>query len=124
MITENLICHYSDLPSLLAYQFLVDEDEAPQLTAPAISSHDVKRIIEVALCDKSPFDSIKSQFGLNESEVISLMKARLKFKNYRLWRKRVEGCSAKHIKTRAEGISRFKSTMQRIINFNKISKRK
>jgi uncharacterized protein (TIGR03643 family) len=124
MITENLICHYSDLPSLMVYQFLIDEDETRELKAPALLSGDIDRIIEMAWEDKTPFDAIKFQFGLGEPEVRKLMKTNLKFSSYKLWRKRVESCSTKHTKTRSDGIIRFKSKMQRMITSNKISKRR
>jgi uncharacterized protein (TIGR03643 family) len=85
MITENLICHYSDLPSLMVYQFLIDEDETRELKAPALLSGDIDRIIEMAWEDKTPFDAIKFQFGLGEPEVRKLMKTNLKFSSYKLW---------------------------------------
>ncbi|MFD0914865.1 TIGR03643 family protein [Pseudahrensia aquimaris] len=53
-------------------------------------------IIELAWCDDTTFDSIKAQTGLNENEVIKLMRQSLKPKSFRLWRKRVSGRAAKH----------------------------
>lgn len=47
-------------------------------------------IIEMALSDKVPFDTIKELYGLDESRVKRLMKAALKPGSYRAWRKRVE----------------------------------
>jgi uncharacterized protein (TIGR03643 family) len=83
----------------------------------------IDRIIEMAWEDRTPFDAIKFQFGLLESEVKELMKSQLKFRSYVLWRKRVESCKTKHVAKRIEGIDRFKCNLQRAITNNKISKR-
>jgi uncharacterized protein (TIGR03643 family) len=53
-------------------------------------------IIELAWCDETTFDSIKSQTGRSEQEVIKLMRSRLKPSSFKLWRKRVSGRPAKH----------------------------
>ena len=47
-------------------------------------------IIEMALSDKVPFDTIKQIYGLDENQVKRLMKAELKPGSYWTWRKRVE----------------------------------
>ena len=51
---------------------------------------DKDEIIEMALSDKVPFDTIKQLCGLDENQVKRLMKAELKPGSYRAWRKRVE----------------------------------
>ena len=51
---------------------------------------DKDEIIEMALSDKVPFDTIKQIHGLDENQVKRLMKAKLKPGSYRVWRKRVE----------------------------------
>jgi len=84
----------------------------------------IDRIIEMAWEDRTTFDAIKFQFGLGEDEVKAIMKRELKFSSYKLWRERVEGCKTKHAAKRINGIDRFKSTSQRQITNNKISKRK
>lgn len=114
---QDLICQYSDLPSPLAYVSVkkIDKDE--------LSENEIDRIIEMAWEDRTPFDAIKVQFGLNEQGVRNLMKKELKASSYRLWRKRVENCKTKHAKTRTEDINRFKCTRQRSISNNKITKR-
>jgi len=82
------------------------------------------RIIEMAWEDRTPFEAIKYQFGLTESDVIKLMRKTLKEKSFKLWRKRVaSGVSRKHLKKRNPEISRFKCSRQRSISNNKISKR-
>lgn len=83
----------------------------------------IDRIIEMAWEDRTPFDAIRFQFGLAESDVKALMKKELKFSSYKLWRERVESCKTKHSAKRAEGIDRFKCNLQRSISNNKISKR-
>ena len=88
------------------------------------TTEDIDRIIEMAWEDRTPFDAIEYQFGLPESEVIALMRQHLKPNSFKLWRKRVNSkVSLKHLKKRTGGISRFKSTRQRMISNNKISKR-
>ncbi|MBP9186019.1 MAG: TIGR03643 family protein [Bacteroidia bacterium] len=85
---------------------------------------EVDRIIEMAWEDRTSFDAIKLQFGIPEAEVIKLMRNQLKPSSWRLWRKRVnQGISQKHAKKRNQEIDRFKSTLQRQITLNKISKR-
>lgn len=55
------------------------------------------RIIEMAWEDRTPFEAIATQFGLNEAEVIKLMRRELKRSSFRLWRERVSGRHTKHI---------------------------
>lgn len=81
------------------------------------------RIIEMAWEDRTPFDAIRYQFNLSESDVKSLMKKELKFSSYKLWRTRVENCKTKHLHKRIDGIERFRCSLQRSISNNKISKR-
>jgi uncharacterized protein (TIGR03643 family) len=83
------------------------------------------RIIEMAWEDRTTFDAILAQFGLKEQEVIHLMRTEMKPSSFKLWRARVQGRKTKHAKLRSYeiGESRFKCSMQRQINNNKISKR-
>lgn len=50
---------------------------------------DRSAIIEMALSDHVPFDTIKAEYGLSEKDVVKLMRANLKPGSYRAWRKRV-----------------------------------
>lgn len=50
---------------------------------------DKSAIIEMALSDHVPFDTIKTEYGLSEKEVVELMRSSLKPGSYRAWRKRV-----------------------------------
>jgi uncharacterized protein (TIGR03643 family) len=90
----------------------------------AMSVLDIDRVIEMAWEDRTPFEAIRIQFGLSESQVIELMRNNLKRSSFNLWRKRVNsGVSQKHLKKRNPAIDRFKCDRQRQISSNKISKR-
>jgi len=84
---------------------------------------DIDRIIEMAWEDRTTFDAIFKTFGLNESEVISIMRKNLKSSSFKLWRKRVTGRITKHEAKRNFQLGRFKCSRQKNINQNKISKR-
>ena len=91
-----------------------------------IKPQDIDRIIEMAWEDRTPFDAILLQFGINEGDVIKLMRNNLKSSSFKLWRKRVQGRKTKHKKLihYPESVTpRFKCKMQRQITGNKISKR-
>ena len=55
-------------------------------------------IIGMAWADRISFEEIKKKTGLNEKEVIKIMRTNLKRKSYLLWRKRVRGRVTKHRK--------------------------
>ena len=61
-----------------------------------LSEAEVSSIIGMAWSDDTPFEAIALQFGLNESEVIALMRDQLKTRSFRVWRMRVRGRAAKH----------------------------
>ena len=88
------------------------------------SVEQIDRIIEMAWEDRTPFEAILFQFGISESETITIMRTELKRSSFNLWRKRVNsGISQKHLKKRNPEIERFKCTRQKTISLNKISKR-
>ena len=60
-----------------------------------MSKHDV---IGMAWADRVSFEEIKKKTGLNEKEIIKIMRINLKRKSYLLWRKRVRGRLTKHRK--------------------------
>ena len=70
------------------------------------SDADVSRIIEMAWDDRTPFEAIQHNFGINESEVIKLMQSNLKKSSFRLWRQRVSGRKTKHEQLRENEIYR------------------
>jgi uncharacterized protein (TIGR03643 family) len=88
-----------------------------------LSPQDKDRIVEMAWEDRTPFDAIKAQFGISESEVIKLMRSEMKLSSFKMWRKRVQGRSTKHRVFSNSEMSRFKCALQRNISLNKISKR-
>lgn len=84
---------------------------------------EIDRVIEMAWEDRTPFEAIKMQYGLNEKDVIELMRAAMKPDSFRLWRTRMNGRVTKHQLKRGKNISRFKCSRQRSISLNKIAKR-
>ncbi|MGV3459747.1 MAG: TIGR03643 family protein [Flavobacterium sp.] len=88
-----------------------------------LGMEDLDRIIEMAWEDRTPFEAIRAQFGLTEGDVRGLMRKELSAASYRNWRRRVENCRTKHLQRRDQTISRFRSSRQRAITGNKISKR-
>ena len=89
----------------------------------ALTPADIDRIIEMAWEDRTPFEAIEQQFGLNEAAVITLMRRELKAASWRRWRARVQGRATKHQAKSQVDDARFKSTLQRNITVNKISTR-
>ena len=88
-----------------------------------LSCEQIDRIIEMAWEDRTPFDAILAQFGLNEKSVIDLMRKELKINSFKLWRERVQGRKTKHSMMRLNDVDRFKCSRQKNISNNKISKR-
>ena len=88
-----------------------------------MKAEDLDRIISMAWEDRTPFEAIKFQFGLSEDEVVEVMRKNLKLSSWKLWRERVNGRKTKFLKKRSADIDRFKSSLQRNISLNKISKR-
>ncbi|HAA14520.1 MAG TPA: TIGR03643 family protein [Cytophagales bacterium] len=86
-----------------------------------LSEVDVDRIIEMAWEDRTTFDAIDAQFGLNEQAVITLMRQELKPASWRRWRKRVQNRSTKHRYKRSKDTTRFKANRQRDISNNRIT---
>lgn len=60
--------------------------------------HSTDQVIRMAWHDRTSFDRIEEQIGLNESAVIRIMRRELKPRSFRLWRERVAGRVTKHRK--------------------------
>ena len=88
-----------------------------------LTPEQTNRVVEMAWEDRTPFEAIEQQFGLSEGQVIRLMRRQLKASSWRMWRARVQGRATKHRAKSAVDDARFKSTRQRSITFNKITKR-
>ena len=111
-----------------------------------LKPEEIDRIIEMAWEDRTPFEAIAVQFGLDEADVIRLMRREMHIRNWKKWRARVQGRSTKHVAPgkssltwnttvgqgrgtkhlarRDESVNRFKCDRQRRISNNHISKRK
>lgn len=87
------------------------------------NERELDRIIEMAWEDRTPFGAIEFQFGISEKETIDIMRHQMKASSFRMWRERVQGRSTKHRAKRPQGVDTFKSSRQRHISGNKISKR-
>ncbi len=56
--------------------------------------------------DRTPFEAIEFQFGLNEQQVIALMRKSLTMGSFKLWRNRMHGRATKHTRLRSSQVSR------------------
>jgi len=71
-----------------------------------LSDEDISRVIEMAWEDRTPFEAIEANFGLNEQAVITLMRRELTQRSFKRWRARVSGRKTKHLQLRPAGVSR------------------
>jgi uncharacterized protein (TIGR03643 family) len=88
-----------------------------------LTIEEIDRIIEMAWEDRTPFEAIELQFGLLEKEVIALMRSQMKASSFKMWRKRTNGRGTKHQSLIQLNKGRFKSSLQKSISGNKVSKR-
>jgi len=94
------------------------------ISSGGFTERELDRIIEMAWEDRTPFEAMLYQFGLQEKDVIKVMRESLKESSFKRWRKRVNsGVSQKHLKKRNPDMTRFKCSRQKAISGNKISKR-
>jgi uncharacterized protein (TIGR03643 family) len=75
-----------------------------------LSTADISRIIEMAWEDRTPFEAIASQFAVDESQVIKIMRRNISAGAFRRWRARVSGRKTKHADLRQPGVSRHQSS--------------
>jgi uncharacterized protein (TIGR03643 family) len=73
------------------------------------NEEDLSRIIEMAWEDRTPFEAIALQFGINQDGVIRLMRRNLKRGSFHAWRQRTHGRFTKHIKLRDKSVQRHQS---------------
>ena len=64
------------------------------------NKEDLSRIIEMAWEDRTPFEAIKKEFNLNQSQVKEIMKKELNSGSFLVWKKRVKGRRTKHASLR------------------------
>ncbi len=72
----------------------------------SLSEEDTSRVIEMAWEDRTPFEAIECQFGLNEHSVVALMRDQLKRSSFYSWRSRVSGRATKHESKRPASVLR------------------
>ena len=60
----------------------------------------LSRIVEMAWEDRTPFEAIKEQFALDESQTILIMRTVMKKSSFKMWRIRVAGRITKHMHLR------------------------
>ena len=77
------------------------------------SEEDIDRIIQMAWEDRSTFDVIETQFGINQDGVMIIMRKNLKRRSFELWRKRTSGRKTKHKSLGNIKLPRFKSSDQK-----------
>lgn len=65
----------------------------------------LSRIIEMAWEDRTPFEAIQHQFGLDEKGLL-IMRHHLQPSSFKLWRHRVSGRKTKHLKLRSPEVKR------------------
>ena len=71
---------------------------------PDLTEGDVSRVIQMAREDRTTFDTIEQQFGLNESAVVRLMRRELLPISFKMWRQRMAGRVTKHRALRDPGM--------------------
>ena len=80
---------------------------------PLLTDADISRIVEMAWEDRTTFEAIEVQFGLNQSAVIALMRLQMKPSSFRMWRKRMAGRVTKHAALRNVEVLRHRATHTR-----------
>jgi uncharacterized protein (TIGR03643 family) len=79
-----------------------------------LSDASISRIVEMAWEDRTAFEAIEAQFGLDESTVIDLMRRHMKTSSFRMWRMRVTGRRTKHAFLRGAVFLRHRATNNRL----------
>ena len=80
---------------------------------PRLTEADISRIVEMAWEDRTAFEAIEAQFGLNESAVVALMRLQMKPSSFRMWRKRMAGRVTKHAALRSVDVTRHRASHTR-----------
>ena len=87
--------------------------EAVKAARVALDAADISRVIEMAWEDRTSFEAIEQQFGLNEAAVIALMRRELKLSSFKMWRERVTGRATKHEALRSPEVTRHRASHTR-----------
>lgn len=84
------------------------------------TEEDISRIIRMGWEDRSSFESIEVQFGLNPNELVLFMRKQLQGQAFRRWRRRVfEQGKLKNENQRGFKITRFKCSRQSVDGITK-----
>jgi uncharacterized protein (TIGR03643 family) len=89
------------------------QDFGKFMELPDLDAETIDRIVEMAWEDRTTFEAIELQFGLQEKQVIALMRREMKASSFRMWRSRVTGRQTKHAIKRDFIAGRFKSQNQK-----------
>jgi uncharacterized protein (TIGR03643 family) len=74
-----------------------------------LGAADISQIISMAWDDSTSFEAIALNYGLNEAQVIALMRQHLKARSFQVWRMRVRGNSRKHAVKQARQSARIQA---------------
>lgn len=73
---------------------------------------DTSQIIAMAWDDSTSFEAIALNYGLDEAQVIALMRQNLKTRSFQVWRQRVRGRSSKHAVKQSSQTARIQAAPQ------------
>jgi len=90
-----------------------DRHATPPHSSSLLNQADLSRVVEMAWEDRTPFEAIEAQFGLNEGAVIDLMRRHMKASSFRMWRKRMAGRTTKQAALRDPHMLRHRATHRR-----------
>lgn len=103
-------CYRTPEFDTLGYEYVLNSiSDFVAMNLPDLNSETIDRIIEMAWEDRTPFEAIEQQFGLQEKQVIALMRREMKASSFKMWRERVTGRKTKHLKQRDFVSGRFHS---------------
>lgn len=74
-----------------------------------LDAADTSQIIAMAWDDSTSFEAIALNYGLDEAQVIALMRQHLKARSFQVWRMRVRGNSRKHAVKQARQSARIQA---------------
>lgn len=101
-------CYYSDLPSPLSYM-----RHSEELELEFELELDTDKIIEMALKDRTPFESILFEYGLSRLELIKLMRTELKRSSFNTWMRGVDRAPKEGRKKRSKDSTRLRYGRQK-----------
>ncbi len=88
-------------------------DIAVTAVSSSLSEASISRIVEMAWEDRTAFEAIAAQFGLNESTVVALMRRQMRPSSFRMWRKRMAARTTKHVALRGAVFIRHRASHSR-----------